>query len=639
MKFKSLRLAAFAAVLSCLPVSLAFAQATILPPGETCFSALAPTSGGPANTGTGFIGLLGTITGGAGGPSGTHTYGGVSLTGGSGSQGTANITVSGGAVTQVAILNPGQNYVVGDVLSAAAGDIGGVTGFSVPVASVSLNYALAGGSVGFYIPNTLTYKQTWQDAGESILNQNPVTLDANGCATIYGAGIYRMIVRDSLGNTAYDKLTASTGPSGLFWAGQAGGTGNAITITDSSFALQDGASIQFLALAANTGSATLAVSGNTPILIVKDTSTGPQPLSGGEIGPGTTPIVTYDAANAEFHLVNPAQTSGGSTGSASLVPPQGYLNLVGQASGDVVQTGDVTGAGIVYYSPFVGNVIPIWNGSTFVATTFSELTTTLTSAGSPASAIQDECVFSNNGVPTLVTGPQWTSAAAGSGNRGTGAGTAQLTRLQGIWVNANQIIGYNGLSSYTIPANQCTYVGSISIDATAGQVSAYRSFGQSRKFGVWNAYNRQPIIMQAGDPTSSWTYNTSTIRPSNGNTANSITTFTGLPEEQVNCTFNQRVTGGSTSTTTQIIVNWQTGIGWNSTTAFSGQASNPGFRIDSASVDFQLLATSPAHYIAPPSLGINTVTSLETSSIPSGAPSVTYQGTSTGMMLTTSYRG
>ena len=633
MKFKSLILTAFAAVLSC---SQAFGQATILPPGETCFSALAPTSGGPGNTGTGFIGLLGTITPGAGGTNGT--YGGVSLTGGSGSQATANITVSGGQVTQVAILNPGTQYVVGDVLSANPADIGNVTGFSVPVSSVSLNYALAGGSVGFYIPNTLTFKQTWQDSAESILNQNPVTLDANGCATIYGAGIYRMIVKDSLGNTVYDKLTASTGPSGLFWAGQAGGTGNAITVTDTSFALQDGASIQFLALAANTGSATLSVSGAPPILIVKDTSTGPQPLSGGEIGPGNTPIVTYDATNAEFHLVNPASTSGGSSGSASLTPPQGYLNLVGQASGDVVQTGDVVGAGTIFYSPFVGNVIPIWNGSSFVATTFSELTATLTSAGSPANSIQDECVFSNNGVPTLVTGPQWTNSAAGSGNRGTGAGSAQLTRQQGIWVNANQIIGYNGLSSFTIPANQCTYVGSVSIDATAGQVSAYRSYGQSRKFGVWNAYNRQPIIMLAGDPTSSWAYNIGTIRPSNNNTANSITTFTGLPEEQVKVTFNQKVIGGSASATSQVIADWQYGIGWNSTTSFSGQTASPGIRIDGSAVDILMQAMGTAEYEPTIGIGINTATSLElATSINNG--SLTWDGSQTNMLLTASYRG
>src|SRR6185312_14805430 len=98
----------------------------------------------------------------------TGTYGGVALTGGSGSGATANITVSGGTVTAVTILNPGTQYVVGDVLSAAAGNIGNVTGFSVPVNSVSINSSLAGGSVYFYIPNAPTFKQTWQDAAQTV---------------------------------------------------------------------------------------------------------------------------------------------------------------------------------------------------------------------------------------------------------------------------------------------------------------------------------------------------------------------------------------------------------------------------------------------------------------------------------------
>jgi hypothetical protein len=633
MKFKSLCLAAFAVALSCaLSCPSAFGQATLLPPGEQCFSALSPTSGGPNNTGTGFIGLLGTITGGTGGISGT--YGGVSLTGGSGSNATANITVSGGIVTQVAILNPGLAYVAGDVLSAASASIGGVTGFSVPVSSVSINYSLAGGSVGYYIPNTLTFKQTWQDSGETILNQNPVPLDANGCAVVYGAGIYRQILKDSLGNTVWDKLTAATGPSGIFWAGQAGGTGNAITVTDSAFAFQDGATIQFLAFANNTGPTTVSVSGGGAVAIVKDTSTGPAALSGGEIGANNTPLITYDATNAEFHLVNPAATSSSSGTGSNLAPPQGYLNLVGAASGSVIQgASDVIGVSTVYYSPFVGNTIPIWNGSVFKSVTFSELTATLTGAGSPLSTIQDECVFSNNGVPTLVTGPQWTTATAGSGSRGTGAGTPQLIRLQGIWVNAVSIIGYNGLSSFTIPANQCTYVGSLSIDATAGQVSAYRTWGSSRKWGVWNAYNRQTITLQMGDSAASWVYASGTIRQSHGSASNTLAIFMGLPEEVPNITFSELLEGTLINGAS---LGMQIGIGYNSITSISGTAAE--MLLTNASANNGALFMTPtAYYTPPPSLGINNVNSLE--AVPNAGGTATFIGGQTNMVMQATWRG
>lgn len=64
------------------------------------------------------------------------TYSGVSLTGGSGFTATANIVVSGGAVTSVTIVDPGAVYQVGDVLSAASVDIGGGVGFSIDVDTI-----------------------------------------------------------------------------------------------------------------------------------------------------------------------------------------------------------------------------------------------------------------------------------------------------------------------------------------------------------------------------------------------------------------------------------------------------------------------------------------------------------------------
>lgn len=349
-------------------------------------------------------------------------------------------------------------------------------------------------------------------------------------------------------------------------------------------------------------------------------------MSGGEIGPQNTPLITYDATNVEFHLVNPAATSGGSSGTSNLTPPQGYLNLVGQASGDVIQTGDAIGVSTVFYSPYVGNTIPIWNGSVFKSVTFSELTATLTSAGSALNAIQDSCVFSNNGVPTLVTGPAWTTPTAGSGNRGTGAGSAQITRLQGIWVNANSIIGYNGLSSFTISANQCTYVGSLAIDATAGQVSAYVTYGQSRKWGVWNAYNRAPIVVQAGDPTASWTSAPTTWRESRGQTTNFITAFTGLPEESVISSFTQIWQTTGAPATANI------GIGLNSTTSPCGQI---GQAFISASVNVS--STLNAKCTLVPNLGINTFNMLEQA--PAGTTNNSFEGTSTNMALTLNYRG
>lgn len=617
MKFKSVIAAFFAVALSCVQ---AFGQASLLPAGELCFQATAGING--------MVGVLGTITGGSLYTNGS--YGGVPLTGGSGTLATANITVSGGVVTQVTVLNPGKNYATGDVLSAAAANIGGTgSGFSVSILSTSINSSLAGGSVGFFIPTTQTPKQTWQNAGQTVLNQNPVPLDQNGCAVVYGVGTYLMVVQDSLGNVVYSKLTAATnGSNGIFWAQLSGGTGNAITVTDTAFALQDGYNLQFLAAAANTGPAFITVSGGSSIQIVKDTSSGPAALTGGEIGIGNTPMLTYDATAAEFHIVNPAPTSS-SGGSSSSGFPQGYLNLVGAASGNIIQTGDVIGTGTIFYSPLIGNTIPIWNGTIFINTVFPELTVSLTASANPLSTVQDVCVFNNSGAPALVTGPSWTTTTS----RGSGAGTAQLTRLQGIWVNAVSMTGHNGSSSFTIPASQCTYVGSISIDVTAAQVSAYRSYGQSRKNGYWNAYNRQLIVMQAGDSTSSWTMS-GNLRPLNGNTANSIQVFAGLQEEPFSISAYLRASGGVSASQQ---AEWISAIGFNSTSAGSGLIgvfSTTNGSGAAGSISFN--ATVGSNFQAGATLGVSTITALEGVI---GGLTVTATGTINSNMLTVQYRG
>jgi hypothetical protein len=81
------------------------------------------------------IKTLGAITAGSGYVD--STYNDVPLTGGSGAGATANITVSGTAVTAVTIVDRGAAYQVGDVLSASNANLGGTgAGFSIPVSAI-----------------------------------------------------------------------------------------------------------------------------------------------------------------------------------------------------------------------------------------------------------------------------------------------------------------------------------------------------------------------------------------------------------------------------------------------------------------------------------------------------------------------
>jgi hypothetical protein len=94
---------------------------------------------------------LGTLTGGTLYTAGTYTN--VPLTGGSGTNAHATIVVAGGAVTTVTITTGGQNYVVGDTLSAAAANIGGTgSGFTVivnAVGTVADLVILSGSTINF----------------------------------------------------------------------------------------------------------------------------------------------------------------------------------------------------------------------------------------------------------------------------------------------------------------------------------------------------------------------------------------------------------------------------------------------------------------------------------------------------------
>src|SRR6185437_6913414 len=105
---------------------------------------------------------------------------------------------------------------------------------------------VAGGTVAFYVPGTSTPKDTYQDAGQTILNTNPVTLDAAGRAIIYGSGTYRVVLKDASGNLIYDQLSADTPVGGLACGGTPTGTANAPVIAPSSFTSQNGQQISFI---------------------------------------------------------------------------------------------------------------------------------------------------------------------------------------------------------------------------------------------------------------------------------------------------------------------------------------------------------------------------------------------------------
>jgi hypothetical protein len=415
-----------------------------------------------------------------------------------------------------------------------------------------------------YDVGTTNLKSIYSNAGLSVSLTNPLTSDAAG-----------NFDRAYLASGTY-KLRAETAAAALIWE---------IDNIDTALTSGSGA----LAISAGGTSATTAAAARTALGAAAQT----------DVDDLATDIATINAA-----LVNITAL------------PQGYLT---PTSVTPVIVSSVTAGTTVYYTPFVGNLCPIYNGTSMIVTEFAELSLSLV-ASHVASAIYDVFVINDAGTVRLVTGPAWNTATAGAGARGTGAGTTELVRTSGIWTNANSMTARYGATTVSVDANKGTYVGSIHMDGSNGQLTCHVDWGQSRKFGIWNAYNRQTRILKAGDSTATWAWGTNTIQSSNATAANSLTIFSGLAEEFYDLTFDQWVSNPAAGLV-------DVGIGYNSVSAFSGLRG-----AGSGTVALKLTA----RHIALPSIGINTISALERAT--SGSSS-TFNGGEDEMVLSAKWRG
>jgi hypothetical protein len=508
---------------------------------------------------------------------------------------------------------------------------------------------LSGGKLSYFQAGTAIAQATYSDQAGSFANTNPIILNGDGRLTVPvylgSANDYKELVTTSAGVTVnpwpFDNIpkaaavaTSSYALLSQPWtittaatvnlvstdAGKAyecNATSNAITVNlPSAATVGNGKGFTFKKTA-GTYSVTLDAYGSETIDGAATLS-----ISGFNESVG----IVSDGAN---WLISETGSSAAASAYSTYFPnaflkPQGRLTPYG---GVPVTATDVIAASLVYYTAYEGNLIPCLNSiGYFDAMPFSsDLTLTLPSAATANNVVD---VFATNYAGTLVIGcgPVWATATDGSCSRGTGAGTTELARALGLWTNKNVITLYNGATTYaSLAAGTCTYLGSIQLDAVNSQVTCHVSYGQSRKYGVWNAYNRRRIILQAGDSTASWTYATNTWRASNNNTANSVRTFTGLPEEAIRATSSQAVASAAATVT------YNTAIGLNSSTTTSGTIA-AGAYTSSAAVTEQLIAM----YATAPSLGSNTFYQMER--VPSGG-SVTYYGTQTDMLLSVEYFG
>jgi len=213
-------------------------------------------------------------------------------------------------------------------------------------------------------------------------------------------------------------------------------------------------------------------------------------------------------------------------GTAAIASPQGRLTLQTLTP---VMTTTQSAKTTIYYTPYCGNQIGLYDGSSVVVTAFAELSnlTAQSSTGKAgpaavaASSVYDLFVWNDAGTVRLTRGPAWTNDTTRS------AGTA-LVMVNGLLLNNATIT--NGPA-----ASRGTYVGTVRSNSSSQIdwiLGATAASGTAGFLGVWNAYNRRQVMSRTSDATDSWTTNTGNAWVGvNGSSGNRCSFVTGLAED------------------------------------------------------------------------------------------------------------
>ena len=236
-------------------------------------------------------------------------------------------------------------------------------------------------------------------------------------------------------------------------------------------------------------------------------------------------------------------------------------------SGSPVTSADVTGAATIYFSPYLGGTIGLYDGSTnWTILPFVETSLAL---GTLSNATPyDVFAFNNTGALALELSA-WTNS--------TTRATA-LVLQNGIWVK-------NG-------ALTRRYLGTfVTTSTTQTEDSVLRRY-------LWNYYNRVPRLLQRFEGASTWNYTTATIRQANGSGSNQVQAVIGVAEVPISLL----VTVNAYSVTSAAQV--QIGIGADVTNAFS--AGNVGGTASVTSGGSATALPLVATYQAVPAIGAHT---------------------------------
>lgn len=358
-------------------------------------------------------------------------------------------------------------------------------------------------------------------------------LGAGTCASV-------SLTADVTGDLPYANLVQATGASLLVGRGSAAGAGDfqeitlgsGLTMTGTSLSSSGGAPTDatYLTQTAHASlsaeqaleglaSGIMRVATATGVVTSLTTSAGISANLSDETGSGALAFgaaPTFTSPTINTTLVSTSLFAGFS---------QGRLTLT---SGTAVTTSDVTGATTIYYTPYAGNLLALYDGSTkWTVYPFTEISLAL---GTLTSDLPyDVFVYDNAGTPTLES-LAWTNPTT----------------------RATALVLQNGVLSKTGALTR-RYLGTFYTTTTTTTEDSYA------KRMVWNYNNRVPRAMRRLETTTQWTYTTATVRQANAATANQLEVMVGWAEVPISVRVHAHVANSSAAVSVAV------GIGEDST--------------------------------------------------------------------------
>lgn len=264
-----------------------------------------------------------------------------------------------------------------------------------------------------------------------------------------------------------------------------------------------------------------------------------------------------------------------------------------------ISTTDQTAKTTIYWTPYKGNGVDLYNGTVWIRHSTAEVSIALGTL--TADKNYDVFAYSNSGTLALELSAAWT-------NDSTRADA--LTQQDGVLVKSG--------------ATTRRYLGTFrTTTTTTTEDSAAKRF-------VWNMYNRVRRKLLKQESTDTWTYSTASHRQANGSAANQVAVVVGASEDLLEVDVRNVVTNSGTTARSVSV-----GIGISSATVNSAD-------ITAGGTCTSTISTSPmASLKTMPALGYSFYAWLEygagadtqTWRGDSGAPTISQMGI-TGITMT-----